>query len=216
MKHFVFIGIFIFIFSPIVKAEKMYISDIIKITLRTGPGIDHKIITMVSSGQEVEVLIPNEKWTNVRTIDGKEGWVLNRFLTPKKPSSLLLERLEKKHKKLTDYSESLLKENKKLKDEYKRLNSGLSSSKTALKKLSESYEALKRESSGFIKLKTNYQKTMSRLSEQTKKADKFEEELIQLQIGHNIRWFLAGAGVLILGFLIGFSAKRQKRRSSLL
>ncbi len=216
MKHFVFIGIFIFIFSPIAKAEKMYVSDIIKITLRTGPGIDHKIITMLSSGQEVKVLIPDEKWTNVRTLDGKEGWVLNRFLTPKKPSSLLLEILKKKHKKLTDYSESLLKENKKLKDEYKRLNSGLSSSKTALKQLSESYEALKRESSEFIKLKTNYQKAMSRLSEQTKKADKFEEELIQLQTGHNIRWFLAGASVLILGFLIGFSAKRQKRRSSLL
>jgi len=216
MKHFVFIGIFIFICSPIVKAEKMYISDIIKITLRTGPGIDHKIITMVSSGQEVEVLIPNEKWTNVRTLDGKEGWVLNRFLTPKKPSSLLLERLKKKHTKLTDYSESLFKENKKLKDESKRLNSGLSSSKAALKQLSESYEALKRESSGFIELKTNYQKTMSRLSKQTKKANKFEEELIQLQIAHNIRWFLAGSGVLILGFLIGFSAKRQKRRSSLL
>lgn len=216
MKHFVFIGIFIFIFSPIAKAEKMYINDIIKITLRTGPGIDHKIITMLSSGQELEVLIPGEEWTNVRTLDGKEGWVLNRFLTPKKPSSLLLERLKKKHKKLTNYSESLLKENKKLKDEYKRLNSGLFSSKTALKQLSESYEALKRESSEFIKLKTNYQKALSRLSEQTKKADKFEEELIQLQTGNNIRWFLAGASVLILGFLIGFSAKRQKRRSSLL
>lgn len=216
MKRLIFIGIFLFLFSPAVQAETMYITDIVKITLRTGPGIDHKIITMVTSGQEVEVLSSLNDWTNVQTLGGKEGWVLSRFITPKKPSVLLLNRLKEKHDKLTDQFESLLKENKKLKEENKRLNSGLSNTNTALNQLDESYKALKRESSGFIKLKANYQKSMSQLSEQTKRAEQFEEELIQLQLRQNIRWFLAGSGVLILGFLIGFSAKRQRRRSSLM
>ncbi len=215
MKRLVFIGIFLIVFSSVVKAETAYITDMVKITLRTGPGIDHKIITMVTSGQKVEVLFPDQEWSNIRTVGGREGWVLSRFLTPKKPSVLLLEKLEKKHKKLKDGLESLIKENKMLKDENKRLNLELSDSKTDHNKISESYKALKRESSGFIKLKTNYQKTMSKLSDQTKRADKFEDELIQLQLRQNIRWFLTGAGVLILGFLIGFSAKRQKRRSLL-
>jgi hypothetical protein len=34
-------------------------------------------------------------------------------------------------------------------------------------------------------------------------------------MNYAIKWFLAGSAVLIVGFLIGFSTKRQRRRPSL-
>jgi hypothetical protein len=43
-----------------------------------------------------------------------------------------------------------------------------------------------------------------------------EKEIARLSLNRNIRWFLSGAGVLVLGFIIGFSTKKQRRRSSLL
>ncbi len=53
MRHLVFIGVLLILFSTAVQAETMYVSDLVEITLRTGQGIDHKIIAMIKSGQKV-------------------------------------------------------------------------------------------------------------------------------------------------------------------
>ncbi len=214
-----FIVFFIVLFSTAVQAETMYVDDIIKITLRTGPGIDHKIVAMIKSSERVEVLKPDEPekdWSLVRMTDGKEGWVLSRFLTSKEPDGLALNRFKKKHKGLTEQAVSLIEENKVYKKENNKLNSELKTNKEISNKIKSSYETLKKESAEFLELKSNYGKTSSKLIEQTQKAEKMEEELTSLLLQQNIKWFLSGAGVLLLGFVIGFSTKRQRRRSSLL
>jgi SH3 domain protein len=214
MKSFIVFSIVLF--STAVYAETMYIGDIIKITVRTGPGINHKIVAMIKSGERVEVLKPEEEWSLVRITNGKEGWVLSRFLTPKEPDGLALARLKKNHKVLKDQAVSLIEENKVYEKENKKLNSELKTNKEILYKIKSSYETLKKESAEFFELKSNYEKTSSKLTEQTKKAEKLDEELTKLLLQQNIKWFLSGAGVLLLGFVIGFSTKRQRKRSSLL
>ena len=214
-----FIVFFIVLFSTVVQAETLYISDIIKITVRTGPGIDHKIIAMIKSGERVEVLKleePVEEWSFVRLTNGKEGWVLSRFLKSKEPDGLVLDRLKKKHNVLKKQAVSTIEENKVYKKENNKLNSELKTNKEISNQIKSSYETLKKESAEFLELKSNYKKTSSKLIEQTKKAEKLEEELTNLLLHQNIKWFLSGAGVLLLGFVIGFSTKRQRRRSSLL
>jgi SH3 domain protein len=211
-----FIVFFIVLFSTAVQAETMYVSDNIKITVRTGPGISHKIVAMIKSGEKVEIIKPEEEWSLVRIANGKEGWVLSRFLTSMEPDELLLERLRKKYKVLTNQAVSLIEENKVYKKENKKLNSELKTNKELLNKIRLSYETLKKESAEFLELKSNYERASSNLSEKTAKAEKLEEELTKLLLHQNIKWFLSGAGVLLLGFLIGFSAKRQRRRPSLL
>ncbi|MBU4259520.1 MAG: TIGR04211 family SH3 domain-containing protein [Proteobacteria bacterium] len=211
-----FIVFFIVLFSTVVQAETMYVGYNIKITVRTGPGINHKIVAMIRSGERVEVVKPEEEWSLVRITNGKEGWVLSRFLTANEPDELVLDRLKKKHKVLTIQAVSLIEENKVYKKENNKLNSELKTNEEMLNEIRLSYETLKKESAGFLELKSNYEKISSKLSEQTKKAEKLEEELTKLLLHQNIKWFLSGAGVLLLGFLIGFSAKRQRRRPSLL
>lgn len=220
MKRFIFIGICIVLlfvlFSGVVWAETMYVSDTIKIMLRTGPGVDHKIIAMIRSGEEVEVIEPDEKWTRVRLPSGKEGWILSRFLTSKQPSRILLERLKENHKALSLQVASLLEENTKLKKENRRFGLKLAENEEVLAMVSKSYETLKTESAEFLELKSNYEKTASQLANQTEKLKKTEKELTKLLLHQNIKWFLSGAGVLVAGFILGFSAKRQRRKSSLL
>ena len=214
-----FIVFFIVLFSTAVYAETMYIADTIKITFRTGPGIDRKIVAMIKSGERVEVLKleePVEEWSFVRLANGKEGWILSRFLTPKEPDGLALIKLKKKHDVLKNQAISLIEENKIYKKENKELNSELEKNKEILNKTKSSYEILKKESAEFLALKSDHKKTSSKLAKLTEKAGKLEEELTQLLLHQNIKWFLSGAGVLLFGFIIGFSAKRQRRRSSLL
>jgi SH3 domain protein len=216
MKFISFIGVWMILFCSTVQAETMYVSDDIKITLRTGQGIDHKILAMIKIGQEVEVLQPDDEWTQVQLPNGIEGWVLTHFLTYDRPCRLEFGILKKKHETLSTQSVFLLKENRIYKEESKRLHTELSGSKEMLAATSKSYDTLKKESADFLDLKSKYEVTSSQLADQTKKAEKLEEELSKLLLHRNIIWFLSGAGVLIFGMLIGFSARRQRRKSSLL
>ena len=211
------VGICLFLLSTAVLAEtKNYINDNMKITMRTGPATDRKIIALLNVGQELEILKDENEWTLVRLLNGKEGWVISRFITDQTPDSLQLEALRKSHSILQNKAASLMEENMALKAENKEFSINLNTSETKEKNLSKSYETLKRESKKFLDLQAKYKESTSKLAEQTQKAEKYEDELTKLLWNKNIKWFLSGAGVLILGFIIGFSTKRQRRHSSLL
>ena len=211
------VGICLFLLSTAVLAEtKHYINDSMKVTMRTGPATDRKIIALLSVGQEVEILKAEDEWTMVRLLNGKEGWVISRFLTDQTPDSIVLESLKKNYSALQVKAASLMEENKALKEENKKLSYDLGTTEKKEKDLSKDYETLKKESKQFLDLQAKYKESTSKLAEQTQKAEKFEDELTKLLWNKNIKWFLSGAGVLILGFIIGFSTKRQRRHSSLL
>jgi len=216
MKGLCIIGMCLILFSTPVLAENKYVNDTMKITMRTGPANDKKIITLLGIGHKVEVLKPGDGWTLVRLTNGKEGWVISRFLTNKIPSDIELKVLTSKHKALMVKAVKMQEENSSLKAENKELSTGLASGRKELQKTSNDYEALKRESKKFLELQSKFKASSSNLAKQTIKADKLEDELTKVLWNQNIKWFLSGAGVLIFGFIIGFSTRRQRRRSSLL
>ena len=216
MKNLWIIGMCLVLFSTPVLAESKYISDTMKVTMRTGPGNDRKIISLLRIGKKVEVLKAGDEWTLVRLDNGKEGWVINRFLTNKIPSDIELKVLKSKHEALMAKAARIQEENSLMKAENKKLSTEFSVSRKELQKTTNDYKALKTESKEFLELQSKFKAASSKLAEQTKKAEKFEDELTKLLWNQNIKWFLSGAGILILGFIIGFSTKRQRRRSSLL
>ena len=107
--------LFFFFLVSTANAETMYVSNIIKITLRTGPGTDHRVVKMLESGQKIEVLYQEEDWSQVRLLDGKDGWLLTRFISPEKPSGMLLKSLTGEHNVLLKETKSVHEENSKLK-----------------------------------------------------------------------------------------------------
>lgn len=216
MKRLFIIAILLVLLPAVVHAEKKYINDLLEITLRTGQGIDHKIIEIVKSGQMVEVLKPGDQWTKIRRLNGTEGWVVSRFLTSNKPNILLLKELQEKHEAIVIRTDSQLEEIAKLQEDNKELRSKLTVSAKTLNDLNNSYETLKKESGEFLQFKSNYNKATAQLTKQKQKIQKYEEELSKLEQRQIFRWIFTGAGILFLGFLIGLSGKRQRRRPSLI
>jgi len=216
IKYSLLVNICIIYAAIPVQAKSMYVTDILKVTLRTGPSIENKIIEMVESGQRVEVVEPGQEWSLVRLFDGKEGWILNRYLIPNETNKLNLERLESEHSNLNTKFKTIHEENSKLKTDNKKLSSALAATEKALTQVGNEYESLKASSTEFLTLKSNFKKTSTKLSEQTKRADELEEKVEKLIFSNYIKWFLAGSGVLFIGFILGYSTKRQRRQSSLL
>ncbi len=164
----------------------------------------------------MEVLEPTDQWTRIRLPSGKEGWVVSRFLTSKLPSRIELNKLKEKHKALLALADSPYNEISKLKDENQKLKAELAVSEKTLNALKTSYETLKSKSASLLTLQANSKNSVARLSEQQKEVERLEEELSKLERRQYIYWFLSGAAVLFVVFLMGFSAKRQLRRSSFL
>lgn len=203
--------LFLFFLVSISGAETMYVSNIIKITLRTGPGTDHRVVKMLESGQKVEIIYQEADWSQVRLEDGDKGWLLTRFVSAEKPSSVLLKSLQNNHDLLLKKTKNIREENKNFTKENNSLAAELTASQKELKKITAEYSSLKKESADFISLKSNYEKTKKNLSEQTEKATVMEKQLVN----KNIILFLLGAGVLLIGFIVGFSSRKQRRRSLL-
>jgi len=212
MKNFIVVGIWLLLFSIPVQAETLYVSDIVKITLRTGPGADHRVLAMLQSGQEVEVLKSEGEWTEVKLANGKQGWVISRLLTPTKPKILLLDQTTEKIKELSAQVSDLMIKNKELKEANKGLENELGQLKKKLQETGLLYETLQKESAEFLTLQSKYKKSAQELELQVKKTNELEAEKGKLNSNQNIKWFLIGAGVLLLGFLLGLSAKHQRRR----
>jgi SH3 domain protein len=204
------------VFSHTVQAETKYVVEYIQVNARTGSSVEHKIVTMLESGQKVEALGVDKDWSHIQLADGKEGWILSRFLTSEEPKKLALNRLRAKYNDLNNQVDILLEETKLSKEENQVLKSELILKTEALDEITKNYENLKQGSSEFIQLKTNEQEAVLKLKELTSKAESLEKEVSISRHQQNIRWFLAGSGVLFLGFLVGSISKRNRRRSSLL
>ena len=196
-------------------AETRYVTDNFKITMRTGTGSEHKIIVMLRSGAKVELLEPGQEWSKIRYQD-KEGWVLTRYLASNEPCSLTLSNLNQRYMNLNIEKAALLEKNEDLSAANKRLQNAFSTQKKNLEQVSSEYETLKQESSDFLKLKTDYEQTSKELAITKANAEKIANENQRLLKNQTIKWFMVGAGVLLIGFVIGFISRRPKRQTSLL
>ncbi|MCF8091213.1 MAG: TIGR04211 family SH3 domain-containing protein [Desulfotignum sp.] len=182
------------------SAQQMYVSPVTRITMRTGPGVEHKIVAMLESGNRIEVLEYKSDWSLVRTDNEKQGWVLTRFLTDEQPLTIQVEKLRKENERLAAALEKSREENQ-----------ALTKKNAALKNIEEKYRKLEKESADFLKLDARY-KALLKLSEdqkqqiETLKGNLNDEEIL---------WFLSGAGVFIVGLILGLSTRKKKRYSLL-
>lgn len=206
----------LFLVTTMAHAETRYVTDKMQITFRTGPGTDRKIISLLRSGQAVVFHQPEGEWAKVSLQNGKEGWVLQRYLTPEVPCRIRIKDIGQTLEGLKAEQEALQNTNQQIEADKAKLATDLKRTRQELAKTKQSYEKLKKDAAGFLELKARHDKTVERLSTQTQKANALDQDLTRTLKKQNIRWFLAGAGILLFGFIMGFSSKKQKRHSSLL
>lgn len=194
-------------------AQTRYVSDRMEITLRSGPGTQFKILELLTSGQAVQILDAGPEWSRVRVGQDAEGWVLNRYLMDQPTARIQLERMERRHRTLLERSAALEAENAQLKARNAQLSEALAAEEKESEQLRQSYEQLKADSAEFLSLQERYQKNAAALESRTERISQLEESLATLERNHAIRWFLAGGGILLVGFLVGVRSRKKRSRS---
>ncbi|MCD4719753.1 MAG: TIGR04211 family SH3 domain-containing protein [Desulfobacula sp.] len=199
-QYLLIIFLWMAFFAGTLFAEDIYVTGITNITMRTGPGVEHKIVAMLKSGTKLEIVEYQKDWTHVKTDQGRTGWVLSRFLTQKVPDALLVEKLNKDNQDLMSKLEAIEDENK-----------TLTVKNATLVQIQEKYNKLKQESSDFLKLDAKYKEMM-----QLYEAQKSQIETLENDLNNEPKlWFLIGPGVFIVGLFFGLSARKKKKTSLL-
>ena len=156
-------------------AETLYVSGYREIMLRTGPSVEHRIIAVLKTGNQVEAVGTEGDYHLVSLPDGRQGYVLDSFLTNEAPPRRQIE-------DLTAKVEAQAAELEQLRGEHLQL------------------------------LATNDKVTKDNLSDK-RLLRRLQQESTDIERDTRLAWFVAGAGVLLIGWLMGWTRVRLRRKA---
>ena len=190
-------------------AVKAYVSDPKEASLRAGPGQNYKVIASIPTGSALEVT-KSAEWIQVRYVgpggDIKDGWVQNTAVAAFPPESVFVKQLQTENAQINEKLTSLEKEKIDSAQREKDLTE-------KLKKLETAYESLKSGATNYVKLKEEYDGAKATLVSAEENIQALIQENEDLKFSARIRWFIAGAIVLLFGWLLGWLTSRtQKKR----
>lgn len=196
----------------IAHARTGYVNDMVEITLRSGESTKNSIVRMLPSGERLNVVSVNSDtgYAKVVTADGKEGFVLSRFVTyePIARDQLVSanRRLESNAQKIA----SLEAELRDLKNENSTYNKSQGELETESVRLRDELAEIRRTAASALQIAED-NKTM------TIRAKNLEATITELETRNQVlaersrqSWFLAGAGTLAAGILAGLILPRLK------
>lgn len=210
MRLFVFALMFAVMTAA--AAETNYVNDTLTITLRTGKGTTHKILRMLPAGTPLTIIQREEEYALARTADGLEGWVQTQYLTAQPIARDRLVRAEQKLARLEADNKQLTTELTALREEKSAVEGQRAQAAGTAEKLQSELERLKSVAARPLELEQQNREMRERILQLEQSSQNLEAENINLRDRSHRDWFLAGAGVLIGGMLLGLLLPRLRKR----
>jgi len=185
-------------------ATSKYVSDHLVITMRSGQGNQFEIIKTLISGTKLEILEETDTgYTMVRLEDGTEGWIRTQYVTDEPVAAdklgaaqARLAKIKEKNKLLMAELGALKKAKGKLDSQHAKLQSEHTSASQELTHLNEVAARPKQLEAENIELRKNFEQISDELV-------LVKQENQVLKDRSERQWFITGAGVLIIGMIIG-------------
>ncbi len=199
-----------------VFAETKYVVDQIVITLRSGQSNQHQILRTLPSGTKMDVLETSDNYSQVRLADGTEGWVLNQYLTSTPIAKHQLASIQKKLAELDAENVRLKRELASINSEKSDIGEQYATLKKADEKLNEELDRLRSVAAKPLQLKNENTRLKKALLDIENEHELVQQENQMLRDSADREWFLTGAGVIILGIILGLIAPslRPRKKSS--
>ena len=202
-----------------IQAETRYVTDQLKITLRSGESNRHRILKMLPSGTPVEILADNPKtgYSKVRLANGTTGYVLTRQLLREPVARDRLTALQKRIQELEASPNELRSRLAQVTREYEALKQAHQSLQSEKDRIERELAELKRTAANAVQIAQERRKLRKQVATMTHQLADQEQEIRELKNSSAQRWFLIGGGVLFGGILLGLILPRlrvRRRRDS--
>lgn len=210
------------------RAETRYVSDDLSITMRSGKGNEFRILKVLKTGTPAEVLEEDGNYLKIRTEDGEEGWVLSQYMTSDTPKAVVIaglrdqvSRLKSKVQEIGDDRDALkqqMKEAQKshaseIKDAEKTADASkqeAARTEQQMKDITGKYDALVKASGNVPGLVSERDRLSEENTRLTAAEGHLKEENERIRRKVMIYWFLAGAGVFFVGWIVGKASKQRR------
>ncbi|HIG07397.1 MAG: TIGR04211 family SH3 domain-containing protein [Methylococcales bacterium] len=188
-----------------VFAETVYVTDTLKIEVRSGMSTQHKILTMLPSGSPLEVVNHNADtgYTAVQINENQTGYILTRYTKKQPTARWLLNDVKKNNAQL----QSDLKTAQQTLTTLSASNKKNAQSNNTLAKekirLSNELAEIKQTAANAILLKQQRDQFQERLVNIERENEKLKRETQTLQDSANQDWFLYGGILAFFGIFFG-------------
>lgn len=196
------------------QAETRYASDELEIALRSGTSTQHRILRMIPSGTPLQVLQHDEAsgYTKVRAPSGTEGWALTRLLMTT-PSAR--DRLAAAEKKLAELELQSRQRQTRLSEtgkEMQTLEQALDQARAENQRLSKQLADIQRTASSALAIDAENKDLKSSMMQMQRDQETLRQENEALRDRTARDWFMIGAGVVVVGIIIGLILPRIRLR----
>jgi SH3 domain protein len=190
---------------PMVYAATRYVTDALEVTLRTGESNRYRIIRMLPSGTPLEVISVDKatEYARVRTEDGTVGYVLERELQEEPAARARVLELEKRLVELQGEPDSLAARLAALQTAYDRLDADFQALQRDKVRTEQELATIRHASTNLLDITSDRERLRIQVSELTRERADLEQANRDLGNRTNQRWFMIGAGVILIGVLIG-------------
>ncbi|MCB1771975.1 MAG: TIGR04211 family SH3 domain-containing protein [Gammaproteobacteria bacterium] len=199
-------------------ARTAYVTDELKITLRSGESATHRILRMLSTGTELTVVSDNPQtgYSKVRLGSGTEGYVLTRQLLDQPVARDRLAAAEAEVASLKAAPGELSSRLANLTDQHKALQSEHNDLKAAKSQVDQEYAALQRTASNSVRIANERNELRKQVASLTREIEDVKQQNRELENKTAQNWFLIGAGVVVGGIILGLILPhlRVRRRKS--
>jgi SH3 domain protein len=202
-----------------VQAATRYVTDLSEIALRTGESNRHRIIRMLPSGTPLEVLGVNAEtdYARVRTEDGTVGYILERELQDEPAARIRVAELEERLAALQAEPDALAARFAALQADHVRISADVQSLRDENRRLEQELATIRHLSANILDITGDRDRLRIQVGELTRERADLEQANRELGDQTNQRWFMIGAGVVLVGVLIGLflpHLRFRRRRSS--
>jgi SH3 domain protein len=196
-------------------AKTFYVSDTtLEAILRRGPGIDHRIIASLPIGTRITMIRIKNGWAELSLSDGRTGWTLERYLSARPPWRFTAEKLAKEKEQLESQIGQIESRSRELREKNQRFEEQLAAQRKELEVTFLEYDTLKKGAAKYLGLQEAHVKISSELPKLKAELEKAQQAYDKLQSSAKMRWFLYGAGVMTLGWIVGLIMGGWRRRRS--
>ena len=204
--------------NTVVAQETRYISDMVLVPVRSGPGSDYRIINRgLPSGTVLIVYGENDdgEWIDVESPGGTRGWIRAQYLQTDPPAALLINDLRVELEQFRGERNRLVNQLDASSSEVDEAGGMVDQLESALETTRTELTEIKRVSAAAIELDLMNQQLVAELESEKSEADLLRLENVRLRERITNNQMLDGALAVLLGVILAVIAPRlwpRKRR----
>jgi len=195
-----------------------YVTDQLEVTLRSGPSTSNSILSMLKSGDPVKIIEQDEetKYSLVETESNKKGYVLSRFLDNEASGRARFATLQVQADRLKETIGKLKQERDELRNISAADSKEIDRLKTTLSQTETELHDLKVSTNDTVLILQQNDSLKSRINELETDKQQLSEENARYKDSTAMDWFIRGASVALIAFLLGIIVTRirWKKRDS--